>query len=187
MTKLALAVVLMALAPMASSQEAQVDSDEHMTSGSDLMVIDKSIDAARPGGGVSFNYHPKGPGGLIFTQGYARKEIWSGWMNLTPCSRVFSYRDDLGIRWHGIRWGNQELHGSVSAEFPMIGGIEKDAKECAIAAAGAAGLSSMLTSPASAMPVFKASLLACLKLKAGEQAAKVVESVQIEAGSVCRF
>ncbi len=90
----------------------------------------------------------------------ATVQVWSGWMNLTPCSRV-EWRNNgpFGLPSPTVRTGPQELHGSITIEVPTTTGqalaaIERKARTCGATAAAAAGVSALLTSGSAGPPAF---------------------------------
>lgn len=66
---------------------------------------------------------------------------------------------------------------SIYAEFcgpdNIINGVWNDIETCALAAAGAAALSSIAESPVGALPTFKAAFMGCIIAKVGNQANEI--------------
>jgi hypothetical protein len=83
------------------------------------------------------------------------------WMNITPCSKV---------EWNPLPTvvlADQRLIGYADINIVATARslAEQIVKECALAGVAACGLSSLLTSPASCLPVFSEAFSACATAK----------------------
>lgn len=93
-------------------------------------------------------------------------KIELGWTNMTPCSRV-EWSDDW-IPSPTWRNAEQRLYAYATVEAPTAAGIQNDVQQCAVQGAAAAGLTSILASPAGAMPAFSAQFESCMRERAAD-------------------
>lgn len=91
-------------------------------------------------------------------------EVWHGWMNITPCSRVEWNNNGLfGTPAPTLRTAPQELHGYIVIDLPNEQNIIDKVKECAEKGVAAAGISAVLTNWSAASPSFNAAFQNCLQ------------------------
>jgi hypothetical protein len=92
------------------------------------------------------------------------QEVWHGWMNLTPCSRVEWTNNGLfGTPSSTARTAPQELHGYITIDLPNEKSVIDRVKSCADKGVSAAGLAAVLTNWSGAWPAFNATFQQCLK------------------------
>lgn len=108
-------------------------------------------------------------------------EIELGWMNLTPCVKV-EHRPfpQLPV----IKTAEQRLYGYVLFDSPnWRSDAEQAARDCAIAAFGAAGgISALSGNPGAFTVAFVPVFLSCL---GGKVADITIENIRIDTRSVC--
>jgi hypothetical protein len=91
------------------------------------------------------------------------REVWHGWMNLTPCSRVVWRNDGIfGTPSPTAQTAPQELHGYLDLNIPDEQTIVQVAQNCAQQGVAAAGLAAVLTNWSGAWPAFKAAWDSCI-------------------------
>lgn len=98
------------------------------------------------------------------TTAYAEpKEVWHGWMNLTPCSKVEWNNNGLfGTPSPTVRTGPQELHGYLTVDLPNDQSVVSLVKNCADKGVAAAGVAAVLTNWSAAWPTFEVTFKQCL-------------------------
>jgi hypothetical protein len=117
-------------------------------------------------------------------------QIELGWTNLLPCSRIKMVTVDgpFGTKFDTpqVQTAEQRLYAYADIESPnwqdkAIGA----ARDCALAAVGAAGgIAALTANPAGAGAAFGAAFLTCF---AGKFADVVISSVHIETSSRCMW
>jgi hypothetical protein len=91
------------------------------------------------------------------------REIWHGWMNLTPCSRVVWRNNGIGgLPSPTVQTAPQELHGYLDLNIPDEQAIVQVAQDCAKRGAEAAGIAAVLTNWSGAWPAFQAEWNSCI-------------------------
>ena len=95
-------------------------------------------------------------------------EIWHGWMNLTPCSKV-EWRNDgpFGTPSPTYVQGPQELHGYiranvVSSSEEAISNVKARIVNCGARGAAAAGVTALLTGGPGSWEAFQATFNSCI-------------------------
>lgn len=84
-----------------------------------------------------------------------------GWTNLPECSKASCSGTGLFCP-DTVESTPQRIIAYLNLDAPSVNQIIDEAKRCAGIAAAAAGLSSILTSPATAQPAFYASFSTCM-------------------------
>lgn len=120
----------------------------------------------------------------------AEIEVWHGWMNLTPCTKVEWGNDGLfGLPSPTYREGPQELHGWIYADVTTGGELANQARndcaQCGIQAAAVASAASILTEGAGGWPAFTGAFWGCLSSRA--ETYNVVRSVNLKTDTFCRW
>jgi hypothetical protein len=117
-----------------------------------------------------------------------RSDVWHGWMNLTPCSKVEWTNDGIfGTPSPTLRQGPQELHGWLSADVPNTDWIIGAVQDCAARGVGAATVAGVLTSWGAAYPAFKAEFLECMSNMPSDLANKFLSSVDLRTETRCNY
>lgn len=109
---------------------------------------------------------------LLFSANCAKADIidiWHGWTNITPCSRVETNNDGVfGLPSITTRFADQELHGYVRLEVPtnsqqFIERTKQIATQCAIQGAAAAGATALITGGPGAWETFVSVFQGCME------------------------
>lgn len=92
-----------------------------------------------------------------------------GWMDITPCSRVVWRNNGIfGTPSPTVQSAPQRVYAYADVNTPSGSQVQNDVQQCAIQGAAAAGLASLATSPAGAMPAFKAAFSACMASRSAD-------------------
>lgn len=93
----------------------------------------------------------------------ATQEVKLGWMDLDRCRKVEWHNNGLfGTPSPTYREGRQILTAYATVHVHDGQDVATDVKQCGLQGAAAAGMASFVTSPAAAMPAFKAAFGACM-------------------------
>ncbi|TWI07874.1 hypothetical protein IQ17_02231 [Bradyrhizobium daqingense] len=111
-----------------------------------------------------------GPANVPKARGHIEDEetVWSGWMDLPPCTRVGSYKDDYGNTWPkgGLESARQTLTGKVTADVSapaeVWNEVQSKIRSCGETAAAAAGLAGLMSNGAAAWATFQTAMKACM-------------------------
>jgi hypothetical protein len=119
-------------------------------------------------------------------------EVWSGWMNIQPCSRASGYYDDFGNWWpNGLEWADQELHGKISAVVPsdqdLTNEVQNACIQCGIEAAAVTTAVAILTDGAGGWPAFTADFYDCIHNRTSDYVSSVVNDVKLETYAQCNW
>lgn len=99
----------------------------------------------------------------------ATHEVQLGWANIVPCSKVeWNNNGIFGTPAPTLRTAEQRVYAIAVVNAPDASGIQRDVTDCALQGAAAAGLSSIIASPAAAVPSFKAGFAACMSARASD-------------------
>ena len=87
-----------------------------------------------------------------------------GWGNITPCSRVVSSGSSLFGDWFPdtLETAEQRVYAYAVVDTPTLSSVQNDIQQCAVQGAAAAGLTSIIASPAGAMPAFQGTFESCM-------------------------
>ncbi|MDO9178042.1 MAG: hypothetical protein Q7U16_06915 [Agitococcus sp.] len=88
--------------------------------------------------------------------------LWRGWTNFGSCNRMTHYYDDFGLPWPTNESVGQTLNGEIYLARTVDEVAKNHLSSCALKAVAVAGASALLTSGASAWPVFTSSFNTCL-------------------------
>jgi len=111
-------------------------------------------------------------------------EVWQGWMNLTPCSKVEWTNDGIfGTPSPTLRTAAQELHGRILANVPDSQGAI-DALQCAAQAAAVTTAAAIVTNGAGGWPAFTSTFYGCMKDRAYGH---LVSDLRLETWGQCNW
>lgn len=95
-------------------------------------------------------------------------EVWHGWMNIHPCSRV-EWRNDgiFGTPSPTVEWGAQEVHGYATLQVPtgsdeFLQRTAEIAQQCGVRGAAAAGAAALLTGGPGSWETFSGVFQSCM-------------------------
>lgn len=117
-------------------------------------------------------------------------EIWHGWMNLAPCSKVEWRNDGLfGTPSPTYIEAPQELHGWVRADVTdttsdLINAITSVATNCAAQGATAAGTVALITGGPGAWETFVSTFKSCI---ANTSVARYIIQFRLDTDSQCNW
>lgn len=120
-----------------------------------------------------------------FAQPVQSQEIWHGWMNLTPCSKVeWNNNGVFGTPSPTVRTGPQELHGHLTMNLPTEQTVVDVARNCANKGVAAAGVAAVLTNWGAAWPTFKTTFEQCVK----DSGKDILSSlITFRSDNICRY
>jgi hypothetical protein len=116
-------------------------------------------------------------------------DLWHGWMNITPCSKVDYYEDDFGIQWPTVRTAPQELHGYVRADVVTTTDDVRNVLvqvfgNCAAQGAAAAGTTALITGGPGSWEAFQVTFKSCVS---GTQWANYLIQFRLSTESKCNW
>lgn len=94
-----------------------------------------------------------------------------GWGNIDNC-RTLEWRNDgiFGTPSPTYRESEQRVYAFALIDAPTLPGIQNDIQQCAVQGAAAAGLSTIILTPAAAYPSFQAAFGACMSQRSQDWA-----------------
>lgn len=119
----------------------------------------------------------------------AEVEVWNGWMNLAPCSKVEWHNNGIfGTPAPTVRTTAQEFHGRILAHIPdgqgLINEVQNDAMQCAAQAAAVTTAAAIVTDGAGGWPAFTSTFYGCMK---GRAAGYLVDNLRLETWGHCNW
>lgn len=110
-----------------------------------------------------------------------------GWMNIQPCSKVVWVKTDIpGVSQPVLKTAEQRLVAwAVVDSDGMRDEAVQAVKDCALAAAGAAGgIGAITANPGAAAAAFKTAFIACFATKFGDIA---IRGISLETRAQCMW
>jgi hypothetical protein len=119
-------------------------------------------------------------------------EIWHGWMNLLPCTKV-DWRNDgiFGTPSPTYVEAPQEFHGYIYADIPngqdITAELQNDCIQCGVQAAAVTTVIAILTEGAGGWEAFSAAFWECLQNRADEATQHAVDSLRLATDTHCEW
>lgn len=112
-------------------------------------------------------------------------EVWHGWMNLPPCTKVeWNNNGIFGTPAPTYREGPQELHGYIDLSIPNEQSLVNIARSCTEQAVASAGIAAVLTNWGAAWPAFQSSWSGCISTAPSQLA---TSAINFRTEAVCRW
>lgn len=115
-------------------------------------------------------------------------QVWSGWMNIVPCTTVEWNNDGLfGTPSPTLRTAPQELAGSISVDVSapqeLLNQVTNDVTDCGLEAAAVTTAEAILTSGAGGWESFTTTFSTCLSTRA--ESFQYVGEIHLDVDTKC--